>query len=145
MPLPMHFTIRHSSIDGKGVFATGPIATGTMIAPYKGRRVLGDRTARAEQIAGAHTMSFDLPDGTTLDGRLAFNPVRFLNHRCEPNCSAYYAHGHLRIYAIADIAPGEELTLDYQLSRPQPWRSGLSRRFRCRCGSGQCRGSLLAA
>jgi SET domain-containing protein len=63
-------------------------------------------------------MSFDLPDGTTLDGRLAFNPVRFLNHRCEPNCSAYYAHGHLRIYAIADIAPGEELTLDYQLSRP---------------------------
>ncbi len=141
----MPFTIRRSSIDGKGLFATTPIASGTMIAPYKGRRVLGDRTERAERIAGAHTMSFDLPDGSTLDGRLAFNPARFLNHRCEPNCSAYYAHGHLRIYATADIGTGEELTLDYQLSRPQPWHRGLSRRFTCRCDSDVCRGSLLAA
>ena len=140
----MPFTIRRSAIDGQGLFATTPIASGTMIAPYKGRRVVGDRTERAERIAGAHTMSFGLPDGSTLDGRLAFNPVRFLNHRCEPNCSAYYAHGHLRIYATSDIECGDELTLDYQLSRPQPWHSGLSRRFRCRCDSGQCRGSLLA-
>ncbi len=141
----MRFTIRRSVIDGKGLFAADDIASGTMIAPYKGRRLLSERTERAERIAGSHTMNFALPDGRTLDGRIPFNPARFLNHRCEPNCSAYYAHGHLRIYAESDIAPGEELTLDYQLSRPQPWHRGLSRRFRCRCNSAHCRGSLLAA
>ncbi|HPU51973.1 MAG TPA: SET domain-containing protein [Burkholderiaceae bacterium] len=141
----MLFTIRRSAIDGKGLFATAPIAADTLIAPYKGRRTTGGRSGRAERIAGAHTMSFNLPDGSLLDGRLAFNPMRFLNHRCEPNCSAYYAHGRLRVYASADIGPGEELTLDYQLSRPEPWRSGLARRFRCRCDSPLCRGSLLAA
>ncbi len=47
--------------------------------------------------------------------------ARFINHSCEPNCytKAILVDGarHIFIYSKRAIAPGEELSYDYKVSR----------------------------
>ena len=59
-----------------------------------------------------------------------------LNHSCDPNL---WMADEVTAIARRDIAPGEELTLDYALQTAQPvpiieWP--------CRCGSPLCRGTI---
>jgi hypothetical protein len=68
------------------------------------------------------------------------SPMRFLNHSCEPNCGIVIRSGieRVEIRALRDIAPGEELTLDYETFEEE---------FQaltgpCLCQSARCRGRL---
>lgn len=57
------------------------------------------------------------------------------NHSCEPN--AGFLEGEPVLYALRDIAPGEEICWDYATSISIPeWE------MECRCGSAHCRGTL---
>jgi hypothetical protein len=62
-------------------------------------------------------------------------PLRHVNHSCIANT----AIGKRRqLYALADIAPGAELTLDYSTTECDPhWRMD------CSCGFPNCRNRLL--
>jgi SET domain-containing protein len=51
--------------------------------------------------------------------------------------------GRIFIEALRTIQPGEELTYDYQLERPGPYRAEWRRRYACHCGAPACRGTLL--
>jgi hypothetical protein len=56
----------------------------------------------------------------------------FLNHCCEPNAGM---SGQLALVALRDIAPGEEVCLDYAMTDGSPYDE-----FPCACGAAQCRG-----
>lgn len=68
------------------------------------------------------------------------SPMRFLNHSCEPNCGIVLRRGvaNAQIRTLRDIAPGEELTLDYETFEEQ--FEALT--GPCLCHSKKCRGRL---
>lgn len=54
----------------------------------------------------------------------------FWNHSCDPNCGI---SGQLKIVAMRDIEPGEEVTFDYAMSESSVYS------IECKCGSTNCR------
>lgn len=132
-----------STVHGQGVFAVCPLGGGQKIAPYTGRRYPADQEHSLwdDQL----TYLFGLSDGSMIDGAQGGNATRHINHACEPNVEAietYDAHGNLvvTIHALRAIAAGEELFLDYALDVDGEDPSN----YPCRCGTGRCRGSLVA-
>ena len=63
------------------------------------------------------------------------NPANWIpqNHSCEPNIG----YRGLNIYALRDIAAGEELTVDYATIENEDFPE-----FQCQCGSPKCRGII---
>ncbi len=59
------------------------------------------------------------------------DPAQFGNHSCDPNL---WMLDEVTVVARRDIAPGEELTIDYALMTVVPWRMA------CNCGASICRG-----
>jgi uncharacterized protein len=138
--------VRASFIEGLGVFAGAPIAPGTRIIEYVGEIISADEAdERYDDRAMAHhrTYLFALDDGRCIDGAVAGNDSRFINHSCEPNCEAVEIDGHIWIQALRPIAAGEELTYDYAYERVDE-DEDLSTLYCCRCGAPGCRGTILA-
>lgn len=87
-----------------------------------------------------------------VDGEFMSGPTRFINHSCEPNLRIFarvgdHADRHVHdvaLFAIRDIAKGEELTFDYlgKASEDRDW-SDQQHMLRCLCGSKKCRGFLF--
>ncbi|TFV90960.1 SET domain-containing protein [Oxalobacteraceae bacterium OM1] len=141
------YEVRNSPVHGRGVFAIRKIAEGSRIIEYKGERITGDEAVRRENLKPAddfHTFFFSLDDGNIIDGGSKGNNARWINHSCEPNCQAQEDDGRVFIYALRDIAPGEELNYDYGLIIDERLTPTLKRNYRCLCGSAECRGTLLA-
>lgn len=74
------------------------------------------------------------------DSHAIFPLVRFINHSCEPNCAVKLDSDLItaNVFALQDIADGEELTLDYAVFE------GSIENFppSCLCGSASCRGTI---
>ncbi len=72
-----------------------------------------------------------------LEGRTYINTSdslwRFVNHSCNPNVFLWQRE----VYALVDISPGEELTMDYSLSDADPYWI-----MNCNCGSNTCRSRI---
>ena len=136
--------VGRSRIEGTGVFAKRRIHRGARIIEYLGERVAVDRLlVPAEGAEPARIYTFRLNDAVVIDGARGGNAARFINHSCAPNCQAYAFNDRLYIYALADIARGDELTFDYQLAPP----SGLAvdddpDAHACACGAATCRGTM---
>ncbi len=136
-----------SSIHGRGVYASAPIASGERVLEYVGERITRDEAERREQARqerqrqgkDACVYIFELNDRHALDGEYADNPVRFINHSCEPNCRSEIDRDRIWIVANRDIATGEELTFDYGYT----YREGLQ--HPCRCGAATCAGFIISA
>jgi uncharacterized protein len=128
--------IHSSSIHGLGGFATAPIARGAHILEY-----LGERISKAESLRRCERNNeyiFTLSHEEDLDGDVEWNPARFLNHSCAPNCDAELEDGHIWIIANRNISPGEELTFNYGFDLEN------YRDYPCRCGTPQCVGYIVA-
>lgn len=139
--------VRNSKIHGKGVFATRKIPAGTRIAEYKGERINWKEALRRENAKPAdcyHTFFFSLDDGQIIDGGSGGNNARWINHACEPNCEAQEEDGRVFIYALRDIARGEELNYDYSLILDQRHTPSIKRAYACLCGAATCRRTMLA-
>ena len=119
------------------MFAKRRIPRGTRIIEY-----LGARVPRGEV---GSVYGFAVDGETAIDGGRGGNEARFVNHSCAPNCEAYVFDGRAYVYAMRDIAVGEELTFDYRLGpanrseRAEPDAA----EYRCNCGAANCRGTLL--
>ncbi len=61
---------------------------------------------------------------------------RYLLHSCAPNL--VFDPMGLEMRATRDIAPGEDLTLDYAVTEDH-----LARQFACACGAPECRGWIM--
>jgi uncharacterized protein len=138
--------VRRSDVHGLGVFATKRIAKGTRIIEYVGERVShqeADRRYEEKDANDSHTFLFIVDSKTVIDAGVDGNDARFFNHSCNPNCESTVEKKRVYIEAIQDIAPGAELTYDYQIQREDDDPDNVDEVFACRCGFAQCRGTML--
>lgn len=110
---------------GRGVFATAPIARGSRLVQCEGWLATG-----AELDDNWHAMQVgpDLwlcSEGDCLD--------ECINHSCDPN--AGFVTGEAVLYALRDIAAGEQIAWDYSTSIAE-----IGWMLECRCGAATCRG-----
>ena len=127
---------RGSSIDRLGGFARTDIATGTCVIEYIGEKITkADSLHRCE---ANNEYIFTLDEEYDLDGNVPWNPARWLNHSCEPNCEAVLDEGRVWIVALRDIKAGEELTFNYGYDLEN------YREHPCRCGTSECVGYIVA-
>jgi SET domain-containing protein len=136
MDFPSLFEIRESPIEGWGAFARTGISAGTRIVEYTGEKISKDESLRRCEAGNSRIFAFD--DAFDLDGNVDWNPARFVNHACVPNCEAVQQHDGIWIIAVRDIAAGEELTYNYGYDLED------YRNYPCRCGSPQCVGYIIA-
>src|SRR6266700_7668410 len=73
-----------SPIHGLGAFALAPIRAGTLVIEYVGDRI--SKVESARQCEAGNAYIFELDDEYDIDGSAGWNPARFLNHSCAPNC-----------------------------------------------------------
>ncbi len=130
------FEFRASPIHGLGTFAAAPIRAGLLLIEYVGERIT--KTESVRRCEAGNPFLFELDDVWDIDGGVGWNPARFVNHSCAPNCDAEYIEGQIWIVARRDIAPGEELTFNYGYD----WED--YREHPCRCGAPECVGSIVA-
>ena len=69
---------------------------------------------------------------------MAWNPARFINHSCAPNCEAEVKDGQIWIVAGRDLKVGEEITFNYGFDLED------YRLYPCRCGAPACVGYIVA-
>jgi len=143
---PELLQVRRSSVHGRGVFARRRIRKGTRIIEYLGDRVShkeADRRYESKDITDNHTFLFIVDRGVVIDGGTNGNDARYINHSCDPNCESVIDDRRVFVEAIRTIAPGEELTYDYQIGRDKTDPPNVDEIFACRCGAESCRGSML--
>jgi SET domain-containing protein len=109
--------LAQSSIHGLGVFATVPIAKGTPVWRFaKGLDMefspdIVDTLPEHVRVFFSH---YGYLDRNMKRIVLCFDDARFVNHSDTPNIATDYAQDpHGLDVALRDIAPGEELTMDY--------------------------------
>jgi len=138
--------VRRSKVHGLGVFALRPIKKRTRIIEYLGERIshaVADRRYQDHDESDNHTFLFSVDRGLVIDAGVDGNDARFINHSCGPNCESVIEHRRVYIEALRDIAPGEELAYDYQIGRERGDPPNVDEIYACRCGSAECRGSML--
>ncbi|MBE7491250.1 MAG: SET domain-containing protein [Planctomycetes bacterium] len=119
------FEVRRSDRAGQGVFALRALARGEPVIELTGERLPPGRV-------GPEHFAVKIDDDLWLcsaGGRTD----DYLNHSCRPNLG--FTKGDLWLYALRDIAPGEELTFDYATAMcdVDDWN------FACACGASDCR------
>lgn len=138
--------MRPSKIAGLGAYASAPISAGTRIIEYTGERISpAEADRRYDDDAADHprVVLFTVDSRTVIDGGAGGNEAQFINHSCEPNCAAVTVKKHVYIEALRDIAQGEELLYDYNLTRDGIESPEDEQRYACQCGAPSCRGTML--
>lgn len=128
--------IRSSSIDGTGGFAARDIEAGSHIIEYVGEKINKAESLRRCELDNPYIFALD--EEWDLDGDVAWNPARFLNHSCAPNCEVQNIENHLWVIACRDIQAGEELTFNYGYDLVDYGEHP------CRCGTSECVGYIVA-
>ncbi len=139
--------VRQSSVHGKGVFAIREIPAGTKIIEYVGEVISWKKAQKRHPHDPSdpnHTFFFHIDDKHVIDAAVGGNASRWINHACETNCEADERKGRIFIRATRDLQPGEELFYDYGLVIDEKLTPKLKKQYPCRCGSADCRGTLLA-
>ena len=134
MKLAHGLGIQKSRINGRGCFATIPFKRGRKIAEYTGERI-SDLEAQKRARNRRVLRICDIDGRFSLDGARGGNGTHYINHSCQPNAYMRTLHGHVLFFALRDILPGEEITIDYeQTLHPNSKR--------CFCGAANCRGTI---
>ena len=133
---PELVVFKESPIHGTGGFARTAIPQGTRILEYQGEKISKDESLRRCEQNNAFI--FSLNPEQELDGNVAWNPARFLNHSCAPNCEAEKDDDRIWIVATRDIPAGEEITFNYGYDLEE------YKDYPCHCGSPQCVGYIVA-
>ena len=142
-----YLEIRESAIQGKGAFAIRNIRKGTRLIEYLGQRIswrTADKRYDDEKMGRHHTFLFTVDDRICIDGAVNGNEARFLNHSCDGNCEAITDRKRIFIEARRNIKAGDELLYDYQYERTEDHTEEDEKFYACRCGSPNCRGTILA-
>jgi uncharacterized protein len=106
-PYNFKLLVKRSRI-GRGLFAGEKIPSGCCVIEYTGR------PATKEQMkANTGKYLFWTGRGTMIDGNIAGNKARFINHSCAPNCVIDIRNRRVFIFAKRSIKEGEELTYNY--------------------------------
>lgn len=139
-------TFARSAIHNWGLYALEPIAAKEMVIEYVGERIRQPvaemRERRYIKSGIGSSYLFRIDEHTVIDATKKGGIARFINHCCEPSCTAKIIKvGGVRrivIYALRDIAANEELTYDYKFER----ETDAEERLPCLCGAPSCKGFL---
>ncbi len=129
-------SFRRSRIHGTGGFARCNLPAGTRLIEYVGEKITKAESLR--QCEGDNEYIFTIDDEHDLNGNVSWNPARFINHSCAPNCEAEWDEARIWIVTLRDIAAGEELTFNYGYDLED------YREHPCRCGAPDCVGYIVA-
>lgn len=128
--------IRHTDM-GRGLFAVRPYPEQAVIGEIRGE-LIHSRTYGS-------SYAFELDEGVMLE---PFEPFRYVNHCCEPNCEfdviddpdclaeGFVPGKRLYLIALRNIEAGEEFSIDYNWSAQNA--------IRCLCHAVHCRGWVVA-
>lgn len=139
--------VGRSGVHGKGVFAARAIKAGEHIVEYRGEIISWPEALRRhphDPENPTHTFYFHIDDDHVIDGKVRGNIAKWINHSCDPNCKAEEENGRVRVHALRDLEPGEELFYDYGLVIDGRHTAKLKKDYACRCGSARCRQTMLA-
>ena len=139
---------KNSPLHGSGLFAVGDIKKGEQVIEYIGDKVNkkeGDKRAD-KQIKKAEKNKkngmvyvFELNKKYDIDGGVARNYARFINHSCDPNCEVEITNNRIWISSIKKIRKGSELSYNYGY----PFETDFEEHI-CKCGSKNCVGYILS-
>ncbi len=107
-------TVQRSSIHGYGVFIKQPIKKGEFIAELQGSRVIYKSTVYGQ--SNRYNDWIGIGKDTWID---PIDEFQYLNHSCNPN-TGLKGLRKLRLYALRDLTPGEEITIDYSTTEEDP-------------------------
>jgi len=135
-PLPL-WEARPSQIHGTGLYARADIPAGERVIEYVGRRISKKESARLCENSNPYV--FHINQEYDIDGSVEWNPARFANHSCLPNCEAEQGDDD-RIWIISKrpIQAGEELTYNYGYDLEEYKDNP------CDCGAPNCLGFIVA-
>ena len=126
--------VRKSAIDGFGAFAAEPIPARRKIGEIRGESISVSE-ARRRAAGKQRIMIVEVSARKAIDAHQSTDPMRFTNHGCRPNARLTIQGGRIEFYSLRDIAPGEEITVNYGETHHEG-------RLRCRCGATGCVGRL---
>ena len=130
------YEVGPSRIHGTGVFARADIPAETRVVEYIGERISKDESLRRRQ--AGNFFVFIVTEEFDIDGAVDWNPARFINHSCAPNCEARQEDERIWIITLRDIRAGEELTFNYGYDL-QDYEE-----HPCTCGMPSCVGYMVA-
>lgn len=139
--------VRRSGVHGKGVYALQAIAAGQILIEYTGEVISWPEALRRhphDPRDPHHTFYFHIDEQHVIDAKHGGNASRWINHACDPNCVADEVDGRIFIKALRDLMPGEELFYDYGLVIDERYTPKLKKEYGCRCGSPNCRRTMLS-
>jgi uncharacterized protein len=127
--------IRSSSIHAAGCYTMRRIRKGTPVVEYDGPRFSKDEADERYKDRFITYLFSTGKGGEVIDG---FGTAMFINHSCDPNCETENLDGRIWVVATRDIAPGEELTYEYNLHDSDDDDAD------CYCGATKCRGTMFS-
>jgi SET domain-containing protein len=113
---------------GRGTFAVEPITRGQRILRFSGPFLRYKDTS-------VDTLALQI--GPDLYIGASGGPDDFVNHSCDPNAGMKIQGTTAELFAIRDIAPGEEIFFDYSTIIDEDDFT-----MTCLCGSPGCRGKI---
>jgi SET domain-containing protein len=134
MKLAPGLSVNKSKINGRGCFATIRFRRGQKIAEYAGERIT-DLEAQRRARTRRFLRICDIDGRYSLDGSRGGNGTHYVNHSCRPNAYMKNLYGHVLFFALRQIEPGDEITVDYE-------QTLLPDSKRCTCGAEGCRGTI---
>ena len=137
-----NFIVKHSNIQGKGVYANKKFKKGEIICVFRGSTLTIPKLKKKyESGEEKSTDPLQISDALYLDLQ---KPYVFFNHSCAPNA---YVGDKFTLFALKDIGIGKEITYDYSLTDfpnyklwgkkyKEPWT------MKCHCGFSSCRKTI---
>lgn len=124
--LPLSYTISRRSSAWIWLYANGMIRKWQKIIEYIWNKV---PTRVADSVGGKYL--FAVNSRYTILWNVSENKARYINHACKPNCEPREMRWRVLIYAIKDIAKGEELTYNYG----EDYFTQIIKPLGCRCAT----------
>lgn len=84
-----------------GCFALAKIRPGKRLIEYVGEKI--SKAESLQRCEAENVYIFTLNDEYDLDGNVGWNPAKFINHSCSPNCEADLTDGEIWITSIRAI------------------------------------------
>jgi len=117
---------------GHAVLAKDPIVRDELIAMWSGRIIPGEAIETVAEELRHRVVQVEedlyLVSLTPMEG------ADLINHSCEPNAGL---RGQIALVAMREIAPGEEITIDYAMCDGSSYDE-----FPCSCNAATCRGKV---